>query len=51
MTITAQEIDLPAEFKEKFWAFIRREPTGSVTLHIKDGKIMGWELKETGRVC
>lgn len=51
MTTVTAELDLPAEFKEKFWAYIRREPSGSVTLHFKDGKIMAWELKETGRVC
>lgn len=41
---------IPALVSEKIMRFLNAGHTGQVTLHIKDGRILGWELKECGRL-
>ena len=43
-------LHLPDDFLAKLAVYIQRGPTGSIVLHVKEGKVMSWELKETGRL-
>ena len=41
---------LPSKAAERLEAFLRAAGNGSLTLHIKDGNITKWELKEVETV-
>jgi hypothetical protein len=43
------QVDLmPRKLAERLEEFLKDARTGSVTLHVKDGSILAWEVKESG---
>lgn len=43
-------IDIPVEVLDKIREFLAAGKTGSVTLDIKEGRILAWKVTEHGRV-
>lgn len=46
---TAQVDLLTRKLADRLDEFMKDGRTGAITLHIKDGSILAWEVKETGR--
>ena len=40
---------VPVELAEKLREFLSAGKTGNITLNVKDGRIVGWQLTEFGR--
>ena len=50
MTTDVTHPPIPAEVWERIREFLGASKTGSVTLDVKDGKVLAWKLTEAGRV-
>lgn len=37
------------ELMERIDAFLRKEGSGDIVLHVKDGQVQSWEIREAGR--
>ena len=46
----AQQYPIPKSVADKIWHFLEAGKTGSVTLNIINGKILGYEFRETGKI-
>lgn len=45
-----KQLPIPTEVWNKLLAFCDEQKTGSLHLDIKEGRILAWNLAETGRV-
>ena len=44
------DLAIPAEFWRRLEAYLQAGNHGNVTLNIKDGKVISWQLTEIGRI-
>ena len=50
MTNATKPPPIPAEVWERIVEFLDAGKTGSVTLDVKDGRVLAWKVTEAGRV-